>query len=168
VAREPGSSPREAPLVRPAVREDGDTLLALIDALADYERLPRPDAAARVRLLRDAFGDRRRFDTYLVDLDREAVGYALAFETYSSFLALPTLYLEDVFVLPDRRRAGLGAAVMRFLAGEALRRGCGRMEWQVLTWNEPAIRFYEKLGARRLEDWAAYRLTQEDMRGLTA
>lgn len=164
----PASSPPDPPVIRPVAREDGETLLGLIDALADYERLARPDGNARGRLLADALGERRRFDAYLIESGREAVGYAIVFETYSSFLARPTLYLEDVFVLPERRRGGIGAAVMRFLAGEALRRGCGRMEWQVLAWNDPAICFYEKIGARRMDDWVAYRLTEEDLRRVGA
>jgi GNAT superfamily N-acetyltransferase len=98
-----------------------------------------------------------------VEKDAEVVGYALTFETYSSFLARPTLFLEDVFVLPEHRRGGIGTMVLRHLAREALRRGCGRMEWMVLTWNEPAIQFYDKLGAKRLEDWAAYRLAGKDL-----
>jgi GNAT superfamily N-acetyltransferase len=138
-------------------------LLELIDALADYERLARPDAQARERLVQDGFSESRRFDAYLVELAGTAVGYAIVFESYSSFLARPTLFLEDVFVLPEHRRAGVGEAVVRFLAAEALRRGCGRMEWVVLTWNEPAIRFYDRLGAQRLDGWMAYRLTGEDL-----
>jgi GNAT superfamily N-acetyltransferase len=168
-ARPPSPRPlhRESPLpapptVRRATSRDGQVLLDLVDALADYERLPRPDPAARERLLRDAF-ERQWFDAYLVELAGRAIGYAIAFETYSSFLARPTLFLEDVFVLPEHRRAGVGSVVMRFLAGEALRRDCGRMEWMVLTWNEPALRFYDKLGATRLADWTAYRLTREEL-----
>ena len=149
--------------VRPARRADADLLLGLIDALADYEKLERPDAAARGRLVQHAFGDSPRIETFLVEQDGEAVGYALIFDAYSSFLARPTLYLEDVFVLPQHRRGGVGEQVMRYLAAEALRRGCGRMEWQVLTWNEPAIRFYDKIGARRMDDWVSYRLTAEEL-----
>jgi GNAT superfamily N-acetyltransferase len=156
------------PRVRPATPADADLLLGLIDALADYEKLARPDAAARGRLIRDAFGDPPRIETFLVQLDGDVVGYALVFETYSSFLAHPTLYLEDVFVLPQHRRGGIGAEVMRYLAGEAVRRGCGRMEWQVLTWNEPAIRFYDKIGARRMDDWVGYRLAAEDLERMAA
>ena len=152
--------------IRRATGTDAGDLLGLIDRLADYERLARPDPEARERLVRDAFGDRPRFDAYLADLDGEAVAYALVFESYSSFLALPTLYLEDIFVLPERRRYGIGKALLAFLAGEALRRGCGRMEWMVLTWNEPALRFYDALGARRLDDWVTYRFQREDLERL--
>ncbi len=154
--------------VRPVRPDDADVLLGLIDALADYEKLARPDADARRRLIQDAFSDPPRIQAYLVEADGRVVGYALTFETYSSFLARPTLFLEDVFVLPEHRRGGIGTGVLRQLAREALRRGCGRMEWMVLTWNEPAIRFYDKLGARRLDDWMAYRLAGEDLTRVAA
>jgi GNAT superfamily N-acetyltransferase len=91
------------------------------------------------------------------------VSYAIVLETYSSFLALPTLYLEDLFVVPDARRHGIGGAFFRFLAGAAVRRGCGRMEWVVLDWNELAIGFYDKLGARRMTEWYTYRLNAEQL-----
>jgi GNAT superfamily N-acetyltransferase len=149
--------------VRPARIADAGALLALIDALADYEHLPRPDAAARERLVRDGFGDRKRFDGFLAELDGRPVGYAIVFETYSSFLAKPTLYLEDVFVLPEARGRGVGRAFFRMLAAEALARGCGRMEWVVLDWNELAIGFYEALGARRMAEWYPYRLDVEGL-----
>ena len=147
--------------VRKARHEDAPRVLELVDALADYERLPRPDAGARERLLRDGFGPSPRFDLLVGERDRAPVGYALFFETYSSFLARPTLYLEDLFVHPDHRKCGLGLALFRAVATEAVRRECGRMEWAVLTWNRLAIDFYEGLGAVALEDWRTFRLTGE-------
>jgi GNAT superfamily N-acetyltransferase len=149
--------------IRPAAAADAEVFLSLVDALADYERLDRPTPDARERLLRDGFGPAPRFQAYLAERDGRAVAYAITFETYSSFLALPTLYLEDLFVLPDARRGGVGGAMFRFLAGEALRRGCGRMEWVVLDWNRLAIDFYDKLGARHLSEWYTYRLTAEQL-----
>ena len=92
------------------------------------------------------------------------MAYAIVFETYSSFLALPNLYLEDIFVLVDYRRAGVGYHLFKHCAHEAYRRGCGRMEWMVLDWNQSAIDFYERLGARRLKEWIPYRLTREEMK----
>ena len=145
--------------VRPARGEDAPRVLELVDALADYERLPRPDPAARERLLRDGFGPAPRFDLLVGERDGMLVGYALFFETYSSFLARPTLYLEDLFVHPDHRKCGLGVALFRAVASEAVRRECGRMEWTVLTWNRLAIDFYERLGAVALEEWRTFRLT---------
>jgi GNAT superfamily N-acetyltransferase len=151
--------------IRAAALDDAETFLALVDALADYEKLDRPTPEARQRLVADGFGDGpRRFQPWLAFADGRAVAYAITLETYSSFLALPTLYLEDLFVLPDARRLGIGRAFFRFLAGEAVRRGCGRMEWVVLDWNQLAIDFYEKLGARRLTEWFTYRLTADQLR----
>jgi GNAT superfamily N-acetyltransferase len=152
------------PTIRPAAAADAETFLALVDALADYEKLARPSAGARERLVADAFGERRRIDVYLAEEAGRAVGYAIVLETYSSFLALPTLYLEDLFVVPEARRLGIGRAFFRFLAGEAVRRGCGRMDWVVLDWNRPAIDFYRKLGARHLSEWHTYRLTADQLR----
>lgn len=149
--------------VRRATAADAPAFLELVRALAEYERLDPPDAAARERLVRDGFGAPPRFDLWIARVEGTPCGYALAFETYSSFLALPTLYLEDLFVLPARRARGVGKALFLAVAGEARRRRCGRMEWAVLTWNEMALGFYERLGARRLEDWTSYRLTAGDL-----
>jgi GNAT superfamily N-acetyltransferase len=154
--------------VRRAAAADAEVFLSLVDALADYERLDRPTPAARERLLRDGFGPEPRFRAYLAEHGGRAVAYAITFDTYSSFLALPTLYLEDVFVLPDARRHGVGTAIFRELAAEAVRRGCGRMEWSVLDWNRLAIDFYEKLGARRMAEWYTYRLTSEQLERIAA
>jgi len=154
----------DAVSIRPATKTDGDTWLALVDALADYEKLDRPTPEARSRLLNDAFGpEPHRIRVYIAEVDGRAVAYAITCETYSSFLALPTLYMEDLFVLPDARRLGVGRAMFRYLADEGLRRGCGRMEWVVLDWNQLAIDFYEKLGARHLKEWHTYRLTAEQL-----
>ena len=154
--------------IRAATEDDVDRLLELIDALADYEKLDRPDSAARERLRRDGFGDRPLFRAYLGELDGEPVAYAITYQTYSSFLALPTLYLEDLFVLPRARGQGLGGAMFRHLAVEAVEQGCGRMEWVVLDWNQNAIDFYERMGARRLNEWYTYRLTRDRLLELTA
>ena len=159
----------DAVTVRPATPADAETWLSLVDALADYEKLARPTPEARQRLMHDAFGpEPHRIQVYMAEVAGQAVGYAITCETYSSFLALPTLYLEDLFVLPDARRHGVGRVVFRFLAAEALRRGCGRMEWQVLDWNQLAIDFYEKLGARRMREWYSYRLTADNLREIAA
>jgi len=149
--------------IRAATPKDADTFLGLVNQLADYEKLDRPSPEARGRLVADAFGPRQRISVFLGELDGTAVSYAIVLETYSSFLALPTLYLEDLFVVPDARRHGIGGTFFRFLAGEAVRRGCGRMEWVVLDWNELAIGFYDKLGARRMTEWYTYRLNAEQL-----
>lgn len=149
--------------IRKATPVDGEVLCELICALADYERLPRPDEAARQRLKRDAFGESPRFDAWLAEVDGRPVGYAITFFTYSTFLALPSLYLEDIFVLPEYRSQRIGAALFKHCAKVACDAGCGRMEWQVLHWNTPAIEFYERMGAMRLQGWHPYRLTRADL-----
>ena len=150
-------------VIRPAIRSDGEILLHLIDALADYEKLPKPDAAARERLLRDAFSERKRIEVFLAEVEGKPVAYAIVFETYSSFLALPTLYLEDIFVLSEHRGRQVGHHLFVYCANEAYHRGCGRMEWAVLDWNQLAIDFYERAGARQLKGWLCYRLLRPDI-----
>lgn len=153
-------------VIRKAGPEDAETLLGLIDALAEYEKLEGPSDEARARLIEHGFGERPRFEAYLAELDGEAVGYAITFETYSTFLAKPTLYLEDLFVLPSARRLGAGKAFFRHLATVAQERGCGRIEWTVLDWNEPAIRFYNELSGKHLTEWLHYRLNEAEIRWL--
>ncbi len=150
--------------VRRARLEEAPILVELILGLAEYEKLEPPDEAAQQRLVRDIFGERPRLEAWLAFVDGEAAGYALVLETYSSFLALPTLYLEDIFVRPEFRGRGAGAALFRRMVEEAERRGCGRMEWVVLDWNRPALEFYERFGAQRLSEWITMRLTQADFR----
>jgi GNAT superfamily N-acetyltransferase len=149
--------------IRRAGRDDADALLALITALAEFEHLPPPDDAARARLVEHGFGERPKFEAYLAEWEGGGgpVGYAFVFETYSTFLARPTLYLEDLFVLPEHRRRGVGKALLRFCTGLARARGCGRMEWTCLDWNVSAQRVYEGMGARRMSQWYLYRLDRE-------
>jgi GNAT superfamily N-acetyltransferase len=148
--------------IRRAVPEEAPVLHRLIRALADYEKLTPPDEAAQERLTRDIFGPKPRLDAYLVFVDGVAAGYALILETYSSFLALPTLYLEDIFVLPEYRGQHAGAALFKSMVQEAEDRGCGRMEWVVLDWNTPAQEFYRRFGAAHLNEWMTMRLRRED------
>ncbi|MGB9611720.1 MAG: GNAT family N-acetyltransferase [Bryobacteraceae bacterium] len=148
--------------VRRARPEEAPVLIELILGLAKYEKLTPPDADAQQRLVRDIFGPQPRLEAWLAFVDGTPAGYALTLETYSSFLALPTLYLEDIFVRPELRGRGAGAAMFRRLVEEARRRGCGRMEWVVLDWNRPALEFYERFGAQRLSEWITMRLTQAD------
>ncbi len=151
------------PHVRRATHEDSDTILLLIDALAAYEKLPPPDDAAKTRLIHDIFGPKPRVEVFLGEYEGKPVGYAFVFETYSSFLARPTLYLEDLFVLPEYRSKKVGYELFTAMVAEAYRRGCGRMEWTVLDWNNLAIDFYNRLGAKHMKEWQLYRLTREDM-----
>src|SRR5262245_6520485 len=141
-----------AAVIRRAEREDADALVGLIAALAHYEKLDPPDDVAQERLLADGFGERPRFEAWIAVVDDQPVGYAILFETYSTFLARPTTYLEDLFVLPKFRGQGIGYSLFHHVATLAVERGCGRMEWSCLNWNQTALDFYERLGARRLED----------------
>ncbi len=149
--------------VRKASLSDADAILTLVDGLAAYEHLDPPDAAAKERLVHDMFSDRPRIEAFIGEVNGTPAGYAFVFETYSSFLALPTLYLEDIFVLPQYRKMKLGYALFNSVAEEAYRRGCGRMEWTVLDWNTPAIDFYRRLGAKHMKEWQLYRLTREEL-----
>src|SRR5918911_3534347 len=132
-------------MVRKATPDDADAILGMVVALAEFEKLPPPDEAARGRLLADAFGPRPRFEIFLAELEGQVVGYAFVFETYSTFLALPSLYLEDLFVLPQFRSRRVGYALMKYCAEQAWKRGCARLDWVVLEWNAHAIAFYERL-----------------------
>jgi GNAT superfamily N-acetyltransferase len=152
--------------LRPAARGDAGDVIRLIIALAEFEKLVPPDADAQARLIEHAFGSKPRFEPWLAFADghREPVAYAIIFETYSSFLALPTLYIEDIFVLPDFRKQGIGGALLRKIVELAHQRGCGRVEWTALDWNVNAQRVYEdKLGAKRLSEWIHYRMTQKEI-----
>ena len=132
----------------------------LIEALADYEHLPRPDEAAFTRLRADAFASPPRFEAALALDDKDhAVGYAIWFETYSSFLAKPTMYLEDLFVLETARGSGAGSTLFEFVRKLGEERGCGRMDWTVLDWNTPAREFYDRRKAQWMKEWLLYRLT---------
>ncbi len=142
------------------------TIVRLIRGLAEYERLAHECEATLRRIRRDGFGPRRYFDTLICERGGEAIGFALYFFTYSTFMARPTLYLEDLFVLPAERGRGAGRALLAALARVAVRRGCGRMEWTVLDWNTPSIEFYQALGARLRRDWILTRLTGMPLRRL--
>jgi len=141
-------------------------LLSLIRALAEYERMSDAVVATEASLRDSLFGTAPCAEAAIAHVDREAVGFALWFQNYSTFLAKPGLYLEDLFVLPDWRGRGVGAALLRHLAQIALERDYGRMEWSVLNWNEPAIGFYRRIGARPMDEWTVYRLAGDDLRRL--
>jgi GNAT superfamily N-acetyltransferase len=153
-------------LIRRATRTDAPELLSLIVALADFEKLTPPDEAAKARLIEDGFGPRPRYEAWLGFWEgrAEPVAYALILETYSSFEAAPTLYLEDIFVLPDFRGRGVGSVLLRNCVQMAHDRGCARMEWTCLDWNTGAQEKYERLGARRLSEWYLYRLERGKMK----
>jgi GNAT superfamily N-acetyltransferase len=155
--------------LRRAERADAPALLELIAALAHFEKLTPPGPAEQQRLIEDGFGPRPRFEAWLAFWPRvlKPVGYAVCFETYSTFRASPTLYLEDVFVLAEYRRRGIGSALLRHCISLAKQRGCARMEWTCLDWNTKAQAVYESLGARRLSEWSLYRLNRAEIDRLT-
>lgn len=153
--------------IRRAEREDAAAFLDLVQALAHYEKLDPPDEEARKRLIADGWGERPRYEAWLAIADGTPVAYAILFETYSSFLARPTLYLEDFFVLPDQRSRGIGYTLFKRLAQLALERDCGRMEWVCLDWNQLGRDFYAKVGASHLSDWITYRMLPEEIRRMT-
>lgn len=158
--------------IRRATRDDADEFLRLVHELADFERLEPPDAEARDRLVEDAFGPDPRIEVYLAAVegaaDDDAVGYAIVLETYSSFLARPTLYLEDIYLTPDHRGTGLGDEFLRFLARRAVDADCGRIEGIVLGWNERARAFYKRHGVQEMDDWVFFRFDRDVLEGVAA
>jgi GNAT superfamily N-acetyltransferase len=146
-------------VVRRGRRADAKEFIGLVLALAKFEHLDSPSDAGRKRLLDDVF-EKKRINLFVAVEGKRLLGYALYFFTYSSFLARPTLYLEDLFVREDYRKRGVGLALFNKCVDEAVANECGRMEWSVLTWNEKALRFYENLGAKRQSEWYTYRLDQ--------
>ncbi|NLG61780.1 MAG: GNAT family N-acetyltransferase [Candidatus Cloacimonetes bacterium] len=154
--------------LRNAQPGDEALILRFIRGLAEYERLAHECIATEADLTRSLFGERPEAEVILASVDAEPAGFALFFHNYSTFLARKGLYLEDLFVLPEYRGKGVGLALLRELARIAVERECGRMEWAVLNWNQPAIDFYNKLGARPMNEWTVYRLTGDSLKNLAA
>jgi len=147
--------------IRPATEADVPLLFELILELAAYEKLTDRVSGDAEVLRRSLFEERAAEALLLESADGEAVGYAIFFTTFSTFECRAGIWLEDVYVRPEHRRGGIGRAVMEHLAQLALERGHVRLEWVVLDWNEPALNFYEGLGARRLDDWIIHRLERD-------
>jgi GNAT superfamily N-acetyltransferase len=152
--------------IRPATLEDVPQLLTFIRELAEYERLSHEVVATVDDLSRSLFGREPCAHALLAFADSAPVGFAVYFYNFSTFLGRPGLYLEDLFVRPAVRGLGIGRALLARLARLAIERGCGRLEWAVLDWNESAIRFYRKLGAKPNDDWTTYRLSGEGLSDL--
>jgi len=148
-------------VIRPATEADVALILSYIRELADFERLLHEVVATEDRLRQALFGPRPVAESLLAELDGEPVGFALFFATFSTFRAQAGIYLEDLYVRPPARGQGVGRALLARLAQLACERSCGRLEWAVLNWNERAIRFYQSLGARPMNEWNVYRLTGE-------
>jgi GNAT superfamily N-acetyltransferase len=146
-------------MIRAANAEDTPTVVRLIRALAEYERLSHEVTLDERQLREHLFGPRRYAEVLLAEETGAVVGFALFFHNYSTFVGKPGIYLEDLFVEPEHRGKGHGKALLAALAKLAVERGCGRLEWAVLNWNEPALRFYRGLGAVPMEEWQVYRLS---------
>ena len=148
-------------LLRDATEHDVPLILRFIRELAEYERLLDKVVATEESVRRTLFGERPYAEVLIARADGGPAGFALFFHNYSTFLARPGIYLEDLFVVPALRGRGVGKALLREVARIARDRGCGRLEWSVLDWNTPAIEFYESLGARPLAEWTMYRMTDD-------
>ena len=152
--------------IRPAGVRDVPVILQLIRDLATYERAPDEVVATEEQLVDVLFGERPAAEVLLAFERKSPVGFAVYFYNFSTWLGRPGLYLEDLFVAPEKRGKGYGRALLVELAKIARDRGCGRMEWAVLNWNEPAIKFYRALGAKPMDEWTVFRLTPEEIANL--
>jgi GNAT superfamily N-acetyltransferase len=152
--------------IRPAEITDVPIILQLIRDLATYERAPDDVTATGEQLRKILFGARPAAEVVIGFEEETPVGFAVFFHNFSTWLGRPGLYLEDLFVKPEKRGRGYGKALLVHLAKIARERDCGRMEWAVLDWNEPAIQFYRKLGAKPMDEWTVFRLTREGISGL--
>ena len=152
--------------IRPARPTDVPLILAFIRELGAYEKLAHEVVATEESLERTLFGPQPAAEVVIAELDCAPAGFALFFHNYSTFLGSPGIYLEDLYVRPSVRSRGVGRALLAHLARLAVSRGCGRLEWAVLDWNERAIGFYRRLGARAMDDWTTYRLTGDALTAL--
>jgi GNAT superfamily N-acetyltransferase len=152
--------------IEPATERDVPLILQMIRGLAEYERLGDQVVATEAGL-RESLFERRDAEVIFAYADETPAGFALFFHTYSTFLGQRGLYLEDLFVIPGMRGRGIGKRLLAELARIAVARRCGRLEWAVLDWNEPAIRFYQSLGARRMDEWTTYRLAGDELNTLS-
>ena len=152
--------------IRAATKADVSIILSFIKKLADYERLSHEVVASEETLRETLFGRRRTAEVAIGYFNREPIGFVLYFHNYSTFLGRPGIYIEDLFVDEAFRRRGFGGALLRYVAGLASERRCGRLEWSVLDWNEPAINFYKKLGAVPMSEWTVFRVTGKELEKL--
>jgi len=156
------------PTLRPAIREDVPAIVGLIRELAEFERLSHLVQATSETLMPHLFGDKPVAEALVAEVQGEVVAFALFFTNFSTFLAKPGLYLEDLYVKPSRRGAGVGRALLVRLAQIAVERDYGRFEWSVLDWNEAAIGFYQKMGATVMQDWRICRVSGQTLQQMGA
>ena len=149
--------------MRPAEKRDVGVIMGFIKELAEYEGLAHEVVADEVSLERPLFGEHPVAEALIAEFETTPIGFALYFPAFSTFVGRPGLYLEDLYVRPNMRGKGVGTLLLQHVARLARGRGCGRLEWSVLNWNQPAIRFYEALGARAMDDWTVYRLTDDHL-----
>ena len=154
--------------IRPATRPDAALIVKFIRELAEYEKMLDQVQATAADIELQLFGAKPAAECVIAELDGKPAGFALFFHNFSTFLARPGLYLEDLFVKPELRGKGVGKRLLAHLANLALQRGCGRFEWAVLDWNTPAIRFYRSLGAEMMETWKINRLSGAALKKLAA
>jgi GNAT superfamily N-acetyltransferase len=154
--------------IRRAEVHEVPVILAFIRDLAEYEKLSHEVVATEQSLRETLFGSRQHAEVVFACLEGEPVGFALFFHNYSTFLGQPGIFLEDLFVRPQARGLGVGKQLLQWLARTAIERHCGRLEWNVLDWNEPAIGFYRKLGARPMDEWTTFRLTGAALQALAS
>jgi len=154
--------------IRPATRDDAPVIASLVRELADYEKLLDEAKATAEDFAREIESPNPVIHVLIAEWDGSPCGFALYFFNFSTFVGRPGLYLEDLFVRPAQRKHGIGRALLRALARIASQRGCGRMEWAVLDWNEPALRFYKSLDARQMNEWIIHRLTPVEIAKLAA
>lgn len=153
------TTPKHQVSIRRAAESDLQLILHLIESLAEYERLRDQCVATEEKLRATLFGDHPAAEILIASIENEPMGFALFFHNYSTFLAQPGIFLEDLFVKPEGRGKGVGYALLSALARLAVERNCGRLEWNVLDWNELAISFYRKIGAVPMDEWTTFRVT---------
>ena len=153
--------------IRPAAAADVPLIFTLVRGLAEYEREPHSVQITEEQLLRDGFGPNHYYECLIAEEDGKPAGFALYFPIYSTWQG-PSLHLEDLFVLPEFRGKGIGKALLNQVAAAAVKRGCARLQWDVLDWNQPAIDFYQSIGAVMLPDWRRMRMTGEALQALAA
>lgn len=147
--------------IRKATEKDTPLIYSLIKGIAEYEKLSNKVTATEEKIRETLFGDKSYAEVIIAEYENEPVGQALFFHNYSTFLAQPGIYLEDLFVKPEFRNKGIGKELLKSLVEIAKERNCGRVEWMVLNWNKPAIDFYKSLGAVPMDKWTTYRLTSD-------